>query len=588
MTDWQRSDITAGSVRIATYSYGETASTDRPAVVLVHGWPDTHHLWNAVAPQLAEKYRVFAYDTRGFGETDRPEDVADYKLDVLAEDLFAVIAAVTDGGSAHVVAHDWGSVQAWEAVTTPGAEKHITSFTSVSGPNLDFLGEWARAQLSSPTPGTIARALSQVASSAYTGFFQVPGVSDAFFRTFGSEKLWTEFLHAIEGTPRENVAFASTLREDMINGLKLYRANIRGKLVSPDPRQTRVPVLEVVNDRDIALRPAIYDRTYTHAAKLWRKSSPTGHWLPYTKPDYLAATASEFIDCIENGSSSEPNTIDRARQFGAPLPLTGKLAVITGAGSGIGRETAYSLAALGCEVVLADIDVSAAEETAADCKSMGVLTNVYSLDVSKTPAVNDFAHTVRAKHGVPDIVINNAGIGLGGSALEASEEQIDRLIDINLRGVISGSRAFARQMVERGTGGQIINLASAAAFTPSRELGLYSATKAGVLMFSESLRAELAEHRIGVSAICPGIVHTNITTATEYAGIADQDAIRAKVTGMYERRNFTPDRVAKDIVAAIMSNRAVVPVTPEAKIGYRIYRFIPWASRIGARQKLTG
>ncbi|MDR2280231.1 MAG: alpha/beta fold hydrolase, partial [Gordonia sp. (in: high G+C Gram-positive bacteria)] len=224
MTDWQRTDITAGAVRIATFAYGDTTDTDRPAVVLVHGWPDTHHLWDRIAPQLAEHYRVFAYDTRGFGESDRPADVPSYALPGLAEDLFAVIDAVTDGGSAHVVAHDWGSVQTWEAVTTPDAEKRIKSFTSVSGPNLDFLSEWARAQLASPTPGNVGRALSQVASSAYTGFFQIPGVSDAFFRAFGSEKLWTEFLHTIEGTPRENVSFAPTLREDMISGLKLYRA----------------------------------------------------------------------------------------------------------------------------------------------------------------------------------------------------------------------------------------------------------------------------------------------------------------------------------------------------------------------------
>ncbi|GAA4642555.1 SDR family oxidoreductase [Gordonia humi] len=588
MTDWHRSDLTVGDIRLATYSYGDAAESDRPAIVLVHGWPDTHHLWDNMAPQLAEHYRVFAYDTRGFGESTRPDDVASYRLDALAQDLFAVIDSVTDGGSAHVVAHDWGSVQTWEAVTTPGASTAIASFTSVSGPNLDFLAEWARAQLSSPTPGNIGRALSQVASSAYTGFFQIPGVSDAFFRALGSDKLWTEFLHAIEGTPRENVSFAPTLREDMISGLKLYRANIRGKLARPNPRPTSVPVLEVVNDRDIALRPAIYGRTYTHADKLWRKSSTTGHWLPYTNPAYLAATAIEFIDAIENGTSSAPNTIDRARQLGAPLPLTGKLAVITGAGSGIGRETAYALAALGCEVVLADIDTASADETATECKAKGVLTNVYELDVSKTSAVTEFAETVRARHGVPDIVVNNAGIGLGGSALDATEEQIDRLIDINLRGVISGSRAFAKQMVARGAGGHIVNLASAAAFTPSRELGLYSASKAGVLMFSESLRAELADHRIGVSAICPGIVNTNITAATEYAGVDDQEAMARKVSGFYEKRNYTPDKVAREIVRAVVSNKAVVPVTPEAKFGYRVYRFIPWVSRIAARAKLTG
>ncbi|EGD53821.1 SDR family oxidoreductase [Gordonia neofelifaecis] len=589
MADWHRFDVANGDIDLATFSYGTPGETtpDKPVVLLVHGWPDTHHLWDLVAPQLAEHFRVYAYDTRGFGDSSRPSDVPAYRLDALAEDMFAVCRAVSPDGKTHIVAHDWGSVQAWETVTTPGAEDAIASFTSVSGPNLDFLGEWARGKMARPTPSNVGQALSQVASSAYTAFFQVPGASDAFFRAFGSDRVWTEFLHFIEGTPRENARFGPTLREDMISGLKLYRANIRGKLARPNPRPTRVPVLEIVNDRDIALRPAIYERTHTHAERLWRKRSTTGHWLPYTNPDYLAATAIEFIEKIATGSSSAPNTIDRARVTGPAPELIGKLAVITGAGSGIGRETAYALADLGAELVLADIDLETVEETAIECKAKGVPATAYRLDVSDTTAVTRFADEVRDAHGVADIVINNAGIAVAGSALAASDEQVDRLLAINLRGVISGSRAFGKQMVERGTGGQIVNLASAAAFTLSRDLGLYSASKAGVLMFSEALRAELAEHRIGVTAICPGIVHTNITASTEFAGAADEAATRKKVDGFYAKRNFTPDRVASDIVSAIRKNKAVVPVTPEAEFGYRVYRFLPWAARIGARQKLA-
>ncbi|WP_026917584.1 SDR family oxidoreductase [Gordonia shandongensis] len=588
--EWNRFDVTNDGIDLAAFSYGTPGTTtpDRPVVLLVHGWPDTHHLWDHVAPLLAEHFTVYAYDTRGFGESDRPDEVSAYRLDALADDMFAVLAAVNPAGTTHIIAHDWGSVEAWETITTEGAQDAVASFTSVSGPNLDFLGEWAHGKLASPTPSNIGQALSQVASSAYTGFFQIPGLSDLFFRAFGSDRVWTEFLHRVEGTPRENARFAPTLREDMISGLKLYRANIRGKLARPTPRPTRVPVLEVVNDRDIALRPAIYEHTHTHVDRLWRKGGATGHWLPYTNPDYLASTAIEFIEMIENGTPGTPNTIDRARVDGPVPALIGKLAVITGAGSGIGRETAHALAELGAELVLADIDLASARETATACKAAGVRATAYKLDVSKVSAFTTFAGKVRQAHGVPDIVVNNAGIALAGSALAASDAQVDRLLDINLRGVITGSRLFGAQMVERGAGGHIVNLASAAAFTPSRELGLYAASKAGVLMFSESLRAELAEHRIGVSAICPGIVHTNITATTEFAGAVDEDATRSKVDGFYARRGFTPDRVARDIVAAVSTNRAVVPVTPEAQVGYRVYRFLPWASRLAARQKLAG
>lgn len=588
MVSWNRSTVTSDDVELAVFELDAPgAAEDRPTVVLVHGWPDSHHLWDQVAPLLGDDLRVLSYDTRGYGESTRPEQVQAYTLDLLAKDLFTVLDAVSPDAAVHIVAHDWGSVQVWEAVTTAGADDRIASFTSVSGPNLDYLGEWARANLSRPTPGNLGRALSQVASSAYTAFFQLPVLPQAFFSTFGSEKNWTEFLHAIEGTPRENVSLSPTLREDMVSGLRFYSANIREKLARPNPRPTSVPVLEVVNERDIALRPAIYELTHTHASRLWRKNTRTGHWLPYTNPQYLAETAREFITMIESGASAAPNTIDRARRLGPPQKLGGKLAVITGAGSGIGRETAYALAELGCEVVLADINTAGAEETAAECKASGVLTSVYPLDVADTRAVNEFAETVRKNHGVPDIVINNAGIAVAGPALAATDEQVDRVLDINLRGVISGSRAFGRQMVERGAGGHIVNVASAAAFTPSRDLGLYSASKAGVLMFCESLRAELAEHKVGVTAICPGIVHTNITSTTEIAGTEDEAGNRRRIDDFYARRGFTPDKVARDIVKAILSNKAVVPVTPEAKFGYRSYRFFPWASRIAARQKLT-
>ena len=589
MVTWNRSTVRNDDVELAVFELDSPVDgpDDRPVVILVHGWPDTHHLWDHVAPELGDDVRVIAYDTRGYGESTRPEAVDDYQLKYLAADLFDVIDAVSPDKPVHLVAHDWGSVQTWEAVTTPGADAKIKSFTSVSGPNLDYLGEWALDNLSRPTPRNLARTASQVASSAYTALFQIPVLPQLFWKTFGSERNWTEFLHLVEGTPRENVSFAPTLQEDMASGLRFYSANLRRKLLNPDPRPTTVPVLEVVNDRDIALRARIYDKTHTHASKLWRKDSSTGHWLPYTNPSYLAQTAREFIDLIENGTSSAPNTIDRAHRLGPPQRLGGKLAVITGAGSGIGRETAYALAELGCEVVLADINLDGAEETAIECKAKGVLATAYPLDVSSTDAVNAFAEEVRQTHGVPDIVVNNAGIAMAGSALAASDSQVDRIIAINLRGVIAGSTAFGKQMAERGTGGHIVNLSSASAFTPQRDMALYSATKAGVLMFCESFRAEMASHKVGVTAICPGVVHTNITANTEIVGTGDEAENRKRIDDFYAKRGFTPDKVARDIVKAILANKAVVPVTPEAKFGYRSYRFFPWGSRIAARVKLA-
>jgi NAD(P)-dependent dehydrogenase (short-subunit alcohol dehydrogenase family)/pimeloyl-ACP methyl ester carboxylesterase len=561
-------------------------SSDHPTIVLVHGWPDTHHLWRSVAPMLADRYHAVAYDTRGYGLSDKPAGDAPYRLPELAADLFAVIDDVSPGAPVHVLAHDWGSVQTWEAVCTPGADQRIASFISVSGPNLDHLGAWTRERLRHPTPKSLGQAFSQALSSSYTAVFQLPVVPKVLFGAAMHPATWQRFLTAVEGTDPANVSFPSTFRADAVSGLRYYRANIRPRLANPHPRSTTVPVFEVVNVRDIALRPAIFANTPRYTDKHWRRDTQTGHWLPYTNPGYLAEITGEFIETIRGGDTSP--VIERARRHGGPSSVAGKLAVVTGGGSGIGQETALLLSENGAEVIVADIDLEAAEKTAAIIASTGGLVHAYALDVADSDAFAAFADEVTDKHGVADIVINNAGIGFAGHALDATDEQIRRLININLLGVITGSRVFGRAMVERGLGGQIVNLASAAAFTPQQGLGSYAATKAGVLMFTESLRAELAEHHIGVSAICPGIVDTNIVAATEFAGATDsgQQQLRDKMSGLYRRRGYTPDKVAAAILSAIEHNKAVVPVTPEAHLWYRTYRFTPRLSRLMARAKL--
>src|SRR5581483_11239666 len=142
----------------------------------------------------------------------------------------------------------------------------------------------------------------------------------------------------------------------------------------------------------------------------------------------------------------------------------------------------------------------------------------YSVDVSDVAAMETFVQTVVAEHGVPDIVVNNAGIGIGGRFIDTPAAEWQRIVEVNLLGVGHGCRLFGTAMAERREGGQIVNIASAAAYTPSRALGAYAATKAGVLMLSECLRAELADEGIGVTAICPGIVNTNITRTSAYVG----------------------------------------------------------------------
>lgn len=281
----RRSIVTRGDVDLAVFERGDP---DGPVVLLVHGWPDTHRLWDGVAPLLAPTHRVITYDTRGHGESTVPGRTAAFTLDEFADDLAAVIDAVSPGAPVHLVGHDWGSVQCWEAVCRPGADERIASFTSISGPCLDHLAVWARERLGSRSPRRLGQALAQTASSAYTAFFMTPVLPALFFRAVGRPGVWRRFLRLIDGTPPERIHLAPTFRRDMISGLRIYSANIVPRLRRPRPRTTDVPVHLIVNRHDIALRPAIYADSGRWASTLTRTDLATGHWLPFHSPRRIA------------------------------------------------------------------------------------------------------------------------------------------------------------------------------------------------------------------------------------------------------------------------------------------------------------
>ncbi len=269
----------------------------------------------------------------------------------------------------------------------------------------------------------------------------------------------------------------------------------------------------------------------------------------------------------------------------------GQLVVITGGGSGIGRETALAFARRGAEIVLSDVNLDAAKHTAVMIDRAGGTAHAYQLDVADESAMHSHAADVAERHGVPDILINNAGIGQAGLFLETPSKSFSRVMDINFYGVVNGCRAFGAKMVERGSGGHIVTLASMAAYTPQQSFSAYSTSKAAVFMFSDCLRAELASSGIGVSTVCPGIVHTNIVATTEFSGVsAGTEADKQqKFDRLYEKRHYTPDRVAERIVAAVAKKKSIVPVTPEAHLAYHVRRFVPALGRwLAARKDIIG
>ncbi len=257
--------------------------------------------------------------------------------------------------------------------------------------------------------------------------------------------------------------------------------------------------------------------------------------------------------------------------------------IVTGAASGIGKETAKLFGRKLSRVIVADIDDAGAAATVAEIKAAGGGAVAYRLDVRSEQQWDEFADWVRAEYGAADVLVNNAGVMDIGGFVATTVPQWQRMVDINLMSVIYGSRAFAVQMIAAGVHGHIVNLSSAGAFLPSALDPAYGVVKAAVLMATQSLRIELRPHSIGVTAICPGAVRTNLVVNGERNGIseAEREKWRAGAGAAQDTLAMaSPEKVARVIERAVRNNWAVVPVNVEAWAIYGLIRLSPTLARV--------
>ncbi|MER5878089.1 SDR family oxidoreductase [Streptomyces sp. NPDC001910] len=574
--------VRTGGIELCVAELGDDR---QPTVVLVHGYPDSKEVWSEVAVRLADRFHVVLYDVRGHGRSTAPQPLrGGFTLEKLTDDFLAVVDAVSPDEPVHLVGHDWGSVQSWEFVTVARTEGRIASFTSMSGPSLDHFGHWIKQRMKRPTPRRAAQLVGQGAKSWYVYMLHTPVLPELAWRGPLGRR-WPKILERVEKVPAGDYPTTS-LPTDAAHGAWLYRDNVRPRLSRPrDDAYAHAPVQLITPLGDAFLSERLYDGLEEWAPRLVRRTIPAKHWVPRTRPDQLSAWITEFVTANEGRDAGipTPSTVATGRyaeRFG------GQLVLVTGAGSGIGRATAFAFAEAGARVVAVDRDAESAARTAEMSRLIGSPAAwAETVDVSDEQAMEKLAEKVATEYGVVDVLVNNAGVGLSGSFFDTTPEEWKKVLDVNLWGVIHGCRLFGKQMADRGQGGHIVNTASAAAFQPSKALPAYSTSKAAVLMLSECLRAELAGQGIGVSAICPGLVNTNITATTRFAGVdATEEKRRQKrSTRLYGLRNYPPEKVADAILRAVVRNEAVVPVTPEARGAHLLHRFAPRALRTIAR-----
>lgn len=284
-TAWapQTRTVRSGRVRLHVTEWGDPSA---PTVVLVHGYPDTSALWDRVAPRLAATRHVVTYDVRGAGRSTRPARVREYAFPFLMADLTAVIDAV-GAEQVHLVGHDWGAIQGWEAACDPATAPALASFTAVSAPSLDLGGHRLRARVGGPGTRVV---LDQLRRSWYIGAFQVPGLGALAWRA-GLGRRWGHVRRRLEGDPGLPDP-APSVTEDGIAGVRLYRANA-GRLLAPVRTEVLVPtrVLVGAGDRFVSstvfagLGPDVHVEVVAGAR----------HWLPLTHPQVVVQQASRAM-----------------------------------------------------------------------------------------------------------------------------------------------------------------------------------------------------------------------------------------------------------------------------------------------------
>lgn len=282
--------VASDGVPLAVYEHGDR---EQQTVVLVHGFPDDHTVWDGMIDQLKDRFHVVAYDVRGTGQSGAPAKRSGYRVEQLSRDLDTVIELTSPDAPVHLMAHDWGSIQSWESVTDHRFADRLLSFTSISGPSFDMAGLWLRN--GRRYPGNFAR---QAADSWYVFTFQLPALPEFLARRGVLEALAARGERT-EMPPEKPIPHGRRQPRDIENGIELYRANIR-RLLAPRPKRAVCPVF-VLAPRDDAFvtLPLALEAPVAFVPNLTTREIAGSHWVVEQQPSLVVEQFVCFVTALE-------------------------------------------------------------------------------------------------------------------------------------------------------------------------------------------------------------------------------------------------------------------------------------------------
>jgi NADP-dependent 3-hydroxy acid dehydrogenase YdfG/pimeloyl-ACP methyl ester carboxylesterase len=530
-------------------------------VLLLHGIARSLEDWSEQVERLSRRFYVIAPDQPGFGFSARRDGPAD--LVALADGVAAILDELGETRPCHVIGNSLGGAVAMQLLASQ--PDRVASLTLVN--SAGFGAE--------VTP--LLRMLSLPGLGRYAATHSTPaGARLMERRIFADPSLATpeRVQHSLRIAAQPGTGAFLYEMANHLGTARGVRPQWRDALLTAVAAHPR-PTLLIWGDRDRIL-PAVHleaARRQFPGAQV-HVFAGAGHMPQIERPDEFAELVTAFVENGPTLSASVPPVTAKVERNRATVGhdrsvrmegFAGKVAVVTGAGSGIGQALAVELGRSGAKLAISDVDTEGLAVTEERLKAIGVEVKADRLDVTEREAFEIYADSVRQHFGKVNQIYNNAGIAYSGDVEVSSYKDIERVMDVDFWGVVNGTKSFLPHLIESGDG-HIVNVSSLFGIFSVPGQAAYNAAKFAVRGFTEALRQEmaLAKHPVKVTCVHPGGIKTAIArNATAAEGIDVQ-----KMANAFDKKlaKTSPEKAAQIILEAVRKDRARVLVGADAKV----------------------